>query len=284
MWAPRTDIETDIMIYALDTGAETRCLRVRGRAEAPNWMPDGSGLLVNQSGRLWSLRFGSSELERVPTGFAARLNNDHGPSPDGQIIALSDKTETGQSVIYTMPTKGGTPVRVTPHPGSYFHAWSPDGARLAYTARREGRFQIATCARDGSDEQILTDDSFDHSDGPDYTPDGRWIWFNGEQRGAVDLWRIPAQGGAPERMTQDAPVNWFPHPSPDGRWVLYLAYRAGTTQHPPDVHVTLRLMPADGGPSRVLTALWGGQGTLNVPCWAPDSRSFAYVRYHVAAA
>jgi hypothetical protein len=80
-------------------------------------------------------------------------------------------------------------------------------------------------------------------------------------------------------MTDDALVNWFPHPSPNGAHVLYLAYPAGTQGHPADLDVTLRLMPAGGGLTSDLCQLHGGQGTINVPCWAPDSQRFAFVRY-----
>lgn len=120
---------------------------------------------------------------------------------------------------------------------------------------------------------------FDHCDGPDYTPDGAWIWFNGELEGSVQLWRVRPDGSERQKMTDENSVNWFPHPSPDGRHILYLAYPPGTKGHPFGKQVELRLMPAEGGESRTLTALYGGQGTINVPCWAPDSRRFAYVSY-----
>ncbi|WP_019954569.1 TolB family protein [Yoonia vestfoldensis] len=122
-------------------------------------------------------------------------------------------------------------------------------------------------------------DAFDHCDGPDYTPDGAWIWFNAERDGAVDLWRIRPDGTNLEQMTDDAAVNWFPHPSPDGLHILYLAYPPRTKGHPANLDVTLRLMPAAGGTPRDLVHLHGGQGTINVPCWAPDSRRFAFMRF-----
>lgn len=48
---------------------------------------------------------------------------------------------------------------------------------------------------------------------------------------------------------------------------------------PSGIDVALRLMFAAGGAPRMLCQLWGGQGTINVPCWAPDSRRFAFMRY-----
>jgi len=82
-----------------------------------------------------------------------------------------------------------------------------------------------------------------------------------------------------EVMTNDEAVNWFPHPSPCGAHVLYLAYQPDTTGHPRHCDVELRLLPAEGGSPQTLIQLFGGQGTINVPCWAPDACSFAFVRY-----
>lgn len=250
-----------------------------GHLEAPNWHPDGF-LLVNGEGRLYRLDLGDGALAAVGTGPLTGLNNDHGISPDGTTLALSDKTETGRSCIYLMPLAGGAPRRVTGNVPSWWHGWSPDGARIVYAAVRVagGPVGIWSCAVDGSDEVCVTA-AFDHADGPDYSADGRWIWFNGERDGAVDLWRIRPDGTGLERMTDDGAVNWFPHPSPDGRQVVYLAYPPGTEGHPGGLDVSLRLIGAEGGPTRHLCDLHGGQGTINVPSWAPDGRSLAFVRY-----
>ena len=82
-----------------------------------------------------------------------------------------------------------------------------------------------------------------------------------------------------EQMTDDERVDWFPHPSPDGSCVVYLSYEAGTSGHPAGRDVELRRVPSGGGASEVLTRFVGGQGTINVPSWAPDGRSFAFMRY-----
>ena len=144
--------------------------------------------------------------------------------------------------------------------------------------RDGGPVLLYTCALDGTGERCLTP-GFDHVDGPDYSADGAWIWFNGERDGAVDLWRVRPNGTGMERMTEDAAVNWFPHPSPDGAHVVYLAYPPGTEGHPGGLDVSLRMLPQAGGPSRHLIDLYGGQGTINVPSWAADGSAFAFVRY-----
>ena len=272
-------MQSELCIFELATGRTQFLLRHDGQIEAPNWHPDGY-LIVNGGGLIYRVPIAAPALQLIDTSFATGCNNDHGLSPDGLTLALSDKTETGQSCIYTMPLSGGPPTRVTALVPSWWHGWSPDGARLTYVGVRRagGPVSLYSCALDGSDERCICD-SFDHIDGPDYTPDGEWIWFNGERTGAVDLFRIRPDGSGLEQMTNDTAVNWFPHPSPDGQHVVYLAYPSGTTGHPGDLDVALRIMPAAGGPTRELVRLHGGQGTINVPSWAPDSRRFAFMRF-----
>ncbi|TNC49003.1 hypothetical protein FHG66_12620 [Rubellimicrobium rubrum] len=272
-------MQSELCIHDLGTGETTVLLVHDGIIEAPNWHPDGY-LLVNGDGRLFRVPLETPALEEVPTGRVMGLNNDHGLSPDGRTLAISGKSETGKSCIYVLPVEGGEPVRVTEQVPSWWHGWSPDGERLAYAAvrRAAGPVSLYTCRVDGSDEVCVAED-FDHIDGPDYTPDGRWIWFNGEADGRVDLWRIRPDGSARERMTDGDTVDWFPHPSPDGTQVLFLAYPPGTRGHPANLDVALRILPATGGDSREVVTLFGGQGTINVPCWAPDSRRFAFMRF-----
>lgn len=260
-------------------GKVTVVYRHQGHIEAPNWHPEGY-LIVNGGGLIYRLPLDGGAMTQIDTGFAVRCNNDHGVSPDGKTLVISDSTKTDQSCIYTLPIGGGQPDRVTQNTPSWWHGWSPDGARLAYAAARPagGPIGLFSCALDGSDEVCVTAD-FDHVDGPDYTPDGQWIWFNGERDGAVDLWRIHPDGTELEQMTNDDAVNWFPHPSPDGAQVVYLAYPKGTLGHPGGLNVSLRMMSAQGGPTHHLVDLFGGQGTINVPSWSPDSQRFAFVRY-----
>ena len=270
-------MRSELCLFDLATGAAQVLLVHDGHIEAPNWHPDGY-LIVNGGGRLFRVPLKAPELMPIDTGFALACNNDHGISPDGRQLVISDSSRTDSSCIYTLPVAGGAPIRVTDAVPSYWHGWSPDGRRLAYVGRRDGPFALFTCPAEGGAETCLTA-GFDHVDGPDYTPDGKWIWFNGERDGAVDLWRIRPDGTDLQQMTDDDRVNWFPHPSPDGAHVLYLAYPAGTQGHPGGLDVTLCLMPAGGGAARDLIHLHGGQGTINVPCWSPDSRRFAFMRF-----
>ena len=253
-------------------------LRHDGHIEAPNWHPDGY-LIVNGDGTLFRVPLDSPGLVPIDTGFATACNNDHGLSPDGKTLVICDKTRTEASCIYALPVTGGTPQRITKEVPSWWHGWAPDGTRLAYAGARDGGpVTLFTCAVDGSDERQITH-GFDHVDGPDYTPDGAWIWFNGEREGRVDLWRIRPDGSDAERMTDGEDVDWFPHPSPDGAHVVWLAYPPGTAGHPFGLDVRLRIMASDGTGARDLVSLFGGQGTINVPSWSPDSARFAFMRY-----
>ncbi len=271
-------MKSEICLWRMATGEVEPLLGCDLHVEAPNWHPDGH-LLVNGDGRLWRVPLDAPALLPVDTGFATGLNNDHGLSPDGRWLALSDKTETGQSCIYVMPAAGGALRRVTAQVPSWWHGWSPDGASLVYAGVRDGGpVGIYLCDVETGAETCVTCD-FDHADGPDWSADGQWIWFNGERDGRVDLWRIRPDGGDLQRMTTGPGVDWFPHPSPDGAHVVHLRYAAGTTGHPGDVEVGLWLMPQSGGDGRELLRLHGGQGSLNVPCWAPDGSGFAFVRY-----
>ena len=244
--------------------------------EAPNWHLEGY-LVVNGNGLLWRVPLDAPRLERIDTGPLRALNNDHGISPDGRLIAVSDGRP---SRVWLLPAGGGMPRLVTENAPSYWHGWSPDGARLAFVADRGAGFQVYEIAAAGGAERALTEGFF-HCDGPDYAPDGT-LWFNGETEAGVDLWRLGPEG--PERMTEGPSVDWFPHPSPDGTRVLYLAFPPGTQGHPRGRDVELRLMPSGGGPYETIVRLHGGQGTINVPCWSPDGRAFAFARYAPEAA
>jgi len=218
----------------------------------------------------------------IPTGFAHRINNDHGISPDGSTMVISDQTETGQSLIYSLPAEGGEPEKITPEGPSYWHGWSPDGTTLAYCAARNGNYDIYTIPLSGGAEtRLTTAESLD--DGPDYSPDGRYIYFNSERSGTMQIWRMKTDGTDQEQITTDEYNDWFAHPSPDGRWIVYISFGTDVppNSHPPNKDVMLRLMDLETGDIRVMAKLFGGQGTINVPSWSPDSAWLAFVSYRL---
>jgi predicted acyl esterase/Tol biopolymer transport system component len=282
---PRTDSSRQVLESTLETvqissGDRRAIHHARDHLEAPNWSPDGQWLLYNSRGRLYRLPANGGEPERVNTGSAVRCNNDHGYSPDGAQLAISDQTETGRSLIYVLPAAGGSPRRVTALEPSYWHGWSPDGAFLAYCAERNGEFDIYTIPVTGGQEiRLTTAPGLD--DGPDYSPDGKWIYFNSERTGLMQIWRMRPDGSQQEQVTHNDLNHWFPHPSPDGRWLVFLTYARDVKGHPANHDVELRIMPLAGGPVRTLARLFGGQGTINVPSWSPDSRKVAFMSYRL---
>ncbi|HWU19872.1 MAG TPA: biopolymer transporter Tol [Devosia sp.] len=255
--------------------------------EAPNWSADGQWLVFNAGGRLYRIAATGGQPEQIDTGSLADLNNDHVLSPDGASIYVS--SDDGH--LYAVPFAGGTPRRVSnthPTPFHYYlHGISPDGATLSYVAieQRNGERQVNvfTIPSAGGPDLRLTDLSVPN-DGPEYSPDGRWIYFNSElaasRPGHAQIFRMSAADGSGlEQLTFDSYVNWFPHLSPDGSVVALLSYPQGTTGHPADKDVLLRLMTPEGGELRTLASFFGGQGTINVNSWAPDSQRLAYVAY-----
>lgn len=271
----RSIIET----YEVATGRVQEVLAVEGRIEAPNWDPSGASLLVNGDGRLFRVPLAKPAMVPVDTGFADRCNNDHGISPDGQRIVISHHAGRG-SEIFILPSAGGNPVPVTQHAPSWWHGWSPDGARLTYVAARGGSrvIDVYSIGVEGGEETRLTGGE-GHCDGPDYSSDGARIYYNCDRTGHAQIWVMAADGSDQRQLFEDDCVNWFPHPSPDGQHLVYLAYPPGTLGHPADLAVGLVLCDPEGGNRRRVREFTGGQGTINVPSWAPDGSAFAYVRY-----
>jgi TolB protein len=265
--------------------------------EAPNWTTDGSALIYNTSGRdpavrgrLYRFDLATRQASLIDTGFANRNNNDHVLSFDGAMMGISDQsTNEGRSTIFTLPTTGGTPRRITPLTPSYLHGWSPDGKHLVYTGGRNPsgtapastglEFDIYKIASDGSGTETNLTGTKGLDDGPEYTPDGKYIYFNSTRSGTMQLWRMKPDGKEPEQVTNDEYNNWFPHISPDGQWIAFVTFGKDVdpADHPYYKRVTLRLMPITGGAAKVIAYVYGGQGTMNVPSWSPDSRMLAFV-------
>jgi Tol biopolymer transport system component len=258
--------------------------------EAPNWSPDGKYLLINSGGDLYRvpLQPAKAEPEKIDLGGIAGCNNDHGISPNGRQIVFSARHNAPGSQVYLANADGSNARLMTPQAPSYYHGWSPDGKWLAYVGQRGGNFDVYRISVDGGAEQRLTTHA-GLDDGPDYSPDGNWIYINSDRTGNFDIWRFPAAGAGPDdkqaqQVTSDEWEDWFPHPSPDGKWIVFVSFEKGTKGHPANRNVQLRMIPMpkdrlEPAAPRVLAKLFGGQGTINVNSWSPDSRRFAFVSY-----
>ena len=256
--------------------------------EAPNWLKTQNAILYNADGRMVRYDLDTGEDTVLDTGFCTQCNNDHVVSFDEKEIAVSHMTfdQGFSSRVYIVPLQGGEPRLVTENTPSFLHGWSPDGKEMAYCAFREvdgkQEVDVYTIPAAGGAEKRLTAGGF--NDGPEYSPDGRYIWYNSTKSGLMQLWRMGADGTDPTQMTGNDRNNWFAHVSPDGKKVAYISYRKGDldpAEHLPNMQVELWLMNADGTDQHRLLSLFGGQGSMNVNSWAGDSRRLAFVSYEL---
>jgi TolB protein len=270
--------ETSLEVLTYGSGERRLVYRERGSFEAPNWSRDGKLLYVNRGGGIYTIPVAGGEFTRLHTGAVDKNNNDHGLSFDGRWLAISSSVDK-VSKIFVVPATGGEPRLVTPLGPSYWHGWSPDGQTLTYCAKRGDNYDIYTIPTAGGPEQRLTTaEGLD--DGSEYTADGSKIYFNSERTGVMQIWRMNPDGSQQEQVTTDPNYgDWFPHPSPDGKQLVFLSFDKSVKGHPADKNVVLRLMPLAGGKPKIIATLFGGQGTINVPSWSPDSKQIAFVSY-----
>lgn len=287
---PRQSCE--LVVADAKTGKTTVIYDTQELIEAPNWALDGAWLVYNADGRLFRISpDGLDGPHRINTAPVENLNNDHVLAPDGKTVFVS----ANDGHLYAVPLTGGVPTKIsndqdpTRRYRHYLHGISPDGKTLTYVAyETKGgapMMRIAVIPATGGTEAYLTDGACP-VDGPEYSPDGQWLYYNGEgaarRPGHAQIFRMRPDGTEVQQLTHDDRVNWFPHLSPDGAQMCYISFPEGTLGHPADKAVILRLANPDGSGIRDFDAFNGGQGTINVPSWAPGSDRLAYVRYPVA--
>ena len=210
-------------------------------------------------------------------------NNDHGLSFDGKWLAISDQHD-GPRGSTCSRAAAGRRAWSRPLAPSYWHGWSPDGKTLAYCAERDGNYDVYTIPVEGGPERRLTTaEGLD--DGPEYSPDGKYIYFNSERSGLMKIWRMNADGTDQEQVTLDRRLRRLVSRTRrrTARACCFFPMTRTSKAIRPIRTWSLRLMPLAGGKPKVLAQLFGGQGTINVPSWSPDSRSVAFVSYRLVA-
>jgi Tol biopolymer transport system component len=271
-------------IYDIEKG-ESRVVKVfDSHIEAPNWTRDGANLVYNSYGHIYLFNLLSQESTLIETGLCTLCNNDHVLCADGKRIAISAGTEDHKgSRIWILPLAGGEPRLITALSPSYLHGWSPDGSTLAYCAERRGNYDVYIISAAGGEEiRLTTAEGLD--DGPEYSPDGKHIWFNSVRSGLMQIWRMNSDGSDQTQMTDDGYNNWFGHVSPDGEKVVFVSYDPAQVKpgdHPANKDIKIRMMSTQGGSITTLLSAFGGQGTMNVNSWAPNSCEFTFVTYEL---
>ena len=274
------NITSELVILNVYSGEEKIILRENRHFEAPNWSREGAFLLINAGGLLEKISLTGEKSGIIHEGIVSSANNDHGISFDGKTLVFSKNDKGLGSRIYTLPMEGGQPKLITPAYPSYWHGISPDGRLLAYCAKRGEEWDIYAIPTAGGEEIRLTN-APGLDDGPEYSYDGQWIYFNSNRTGYMHLFRMKADGSEQEQLTFDELDNWFPHPSPDNQSLVYISYLEDQKgSHPFGKDVKLRIMHlSDKKSVDLTTTFYGGQGTINVHSWSPDGKWIAYVRY-----
>src|SRR5206468_9240041 len=223
--------------------------------QAPNWSRDGKFLIYNSQGQIFHFDLKKRKSSLLSTGSVKNNNNDHVFSFNGKMIGLSATSPDGKynSVVYTVPLKGGQPNQITPTGPSYLHSWSPDGKYLIFTGQRNDEFDIYRVPSTGGEELRLTN-AKGLDDGAEYSPDGKYIYFNSVRSGSMQIWRMNSDGSNPVALTSDEFNNWFPHVSPDNQWIVFISFGKDVKpdDHPFYKHVYLRLIPVSGGKPKVI--------------------------------
>jgi TolB protein len=267
----------------VQTGLRKIVYTAPGSIQGPNWTKEGKYLIYNSSqGLLYKYDIANGSVNEINTGFAKNNNNDHVLSFDGKMIGISNYVgEKRTSTIFTLPVTGSAnPAKITSEDSghSYFHCWSPDGKKLIFTGFRKKQYNIWSIdIATKKETPLTTQPTLD--DGAEYSPDGKSIYFNSVRTGTMKIWRMKPDGTDQKQVTFDEYNDWFPHFSPDGKWIVYLSFpkEIDPTTHPFYQKVYLRLMRANGGVPKTIAYIFGGQGTINVPSWSPDSKKIAFV-------
>ena len=220
-WVAGEATRSRLTVVGLDGSGKKVVLDSPHRYAAPDWSPDGKALIVNGGGKLWRLPAtggrARADRHRRASGW---IDINHGISPDGKTLAF-----TAVGSLFREPARAASrrgccpPCRAISTPGRPTASRSPirpTGAAATTSTRSPPKAAPSAGSRPTRTPTTP----------PQYSPDGRWIYFLSDRAGNRDIWRMPADGAGPsdalaERITHDDRDDAAPHPSPDGKW-LYL--------------------------------------------------------------
>ncbi|MEP6466285.1 MAG: biopolymer transporter TolR, partial [Parafilimonas sp.] len=169
---------SQLEILNVETGHSKIIYQSPRSIQAPNWMKDGKNLLYNSDGLIYKFDLAANKPTVLNTGTVTHNNNDHVISFDGKMLGLSSSSAGDDaSKVYTVSINGGEPKQITPVGPSYLHGWSTDGKFLVFVGQRNNDFDIYKRAADGSGDEMQLTTSKGLDDGPEYSPDGKYIYF-----------------------------------------------------------------------------------------------------------
>jgi Tol biopolymer transport system component/serine/threonine protein kinase len=208
-----------------------------GQELYPSLSPDGKALVYAARGAsgdwniFWQRVGGRNPLNLTENSPA----DDMQPvfSPDGEYIVFRSEREGGG--LFIMGATGESVRRLTDF--GFFPAWSPDGREVAFStegfsdpnSRRLSPSMIWVVNVSTAERRQLTDAKTGDAAQPAWSPDGARIAYWGKHKGGQrDIWTIPARGGDPAQVTDDAAFDWNPVWSPDGKFLYFASDRGGS--------------------------------------------------------
>jgi TolB protein len=252
---------------------------VPGYMQSANWAPDRKSIYVHEDGRVVRIPYLTPDAGGAPqpidVGKLVDCSGNFGVSPDGQWLAVScAEVKGGPHQVYVVAASGGSaPRQVTTNTASsYFHAWAPDSRTIAFTRGSASKADIFAIPLTGGAETRLTTDTL--NDGPDYSPDGKLIYFDSARSGTTQIWRMKPDGSAAEQITDDEHLNSSPHVSPDGKSVAFLSQPLD----PGSDDAELKVIGSSDGLIRSVVRFQGDRGSFSMYGWG-DAHHLAFVSY-----
>jgi Tol biopolymer transport system component len=228
-------------LYLLRVGGDRSIPLTVGSPEddsRPAFSPDGERIAFRSErdgGGLFVMGATGESVRRVCRG-----GFDPAWSPDGKHLVYSTEpvndpySREGRSELWSVEIASGSAARLFAG-DAVQPALSRDGKRIAYWANTGGQRDIWTLAKGGGEPLAVTRDAAtDWS--PEWSPDGRWLYFSSDRGGSVNLWRIAIDSetgrthGEPQPVTNGVRGLGYARFSGDGSRLVLMAYERSYEQ------------------------------------------------------